>query len=139
WRPRGGCGSRAAWDQLEGRLFAEFGGIARLRRAESWSVLAAIKLGDPAGLGSIGDMPCLDLDVLASQVQDPSAPRRQVLRPLASHALAGQDEQMLPVGCDEDRHIRRFAGLPAIGFEGDLALILRGLDNVLTEFIHARF
>ena len=96
--------------------------FARLRRAESWSVLAAVKLGDPAGLGQIADMPCLDLEVLASEVQDPFAPRRQVLRPLASHAPAGQDEEMLAVGYDEDRHLRRFAGLPAIGLEGDLAL-----------------
>jgi len=109
-----------------------------LRGAELWSVFASVKLGYPAGFGPIADLPRYDLDVLASEVQDPLAPRREVLRPLASHALTGQDEQMIAVGYDEDRHIRRFAGLPAIGLESNLALIPCGVDNFMTEFIHAR-
>src|ERR1700680_741514 len=121
--PRDGRSPRAGWDQLEGRLFAEPARLARLRRTESWSVLASVKLGNHACLARIDYVPRLDMDVETSEVQEPIAPRREILRPLRSHSLAGHDEEAMAIGDDENRHLVRFAGFTPEGRESDLSLI----------------
>ena len=126
-------GLRAGWDQLKGRLLAEPGGSAWLQRTESWSVLASVKLGNHACLARIDHVPRLDLDVETSELQDPIAPRREVLRPLPRHSLAAHDEEAMAVGHDENRHIVRFAGLAPVGRERDLSIIFGGVDHVLAE------
>jgi hypothetical protein len=76
------------------------------------------------------------MDVEASKVQDPIAPRREVLRPLPRHSLAAHDEEAMAIGHDENRHIVRLAGLAPEGRESDLSLIFRGVDHVLAEGAH---
>jgi hypothetical protein len=76
------------------------------------------------------------MDVETSEVQDPIAPRREVLRPLPRHSLAAHDEETMAIGYDENRHIVRFAGLATEGRESDLSLIFRGVDHVLAEAAH---
>ena len=78
-------------------------------------------------------MPRLDMDVEASEVQEPIAARCQVLRPLPRHSLAAHDEEAMAIGHDENRHIVRFAGLAPEGRERDLSIIFGGLDHVLAE------
>ena len=83
-------------------------------------------------------MPRLERDVDTSEVQDPAAPRREVLGPLARHSLAAHDEEAMAIGHDENRHIVRFTGLAPEGRERDLSIIFRGVDHVLAEgaYIH---
>ena len=81
-------------------------------------------------------MPRLERDVDTSEVQDPTAPRREVLGPLARHSLAAHDEEAMAIGHDENRHVVRFARLAPEGCESDLSLIFRGLDHVLVEAAH---
>src|SRR5260370_10689821 len=126
-------GSRAGWDQLEGRLLAKPGGLAWLRRTESWSVLASVKLGNHACLARIDHVPRLDMDVETSEMENPIATRREVLRPLPRHSLTAHDEEAMAIGHDENRHVVRFAGLAPEGRESDLSLIFRGVDHVLAE------
>ena len=78
-------------------------------------------------------MPRLDMDVETSEVQDPIAPRREVLRPLPRHSLAAQDKEAMAIGHDENRHIVGLSGLAPEGRENDLSLIFRGIDHVLAE------
>ena len=73
------------------------------------------------------------MDVETSELQDPIAPRREVLRPLPRHSLAAHDEEAMAIGHDENRHIVRFAGLAPEGREPDLSIIFRGVDDVLAE------
>src|SRR5260370_39161174 len=131
--------SRAGWDQLEGRLLAEPGGLAWLRRTESWSVLASVKLGNHACLARIDHVPRLNKDVETSEVQDPIAPRHEVLRPLSRHSLAAHDEEAMPIGHDENRHIVRLARLAPEGRESDLSFIFRGVDHVLAEGVYIHY
>ena len=78
-------------------------------------------------------MPRLDMDVEPAELQDPIAPRREVLRPLPRHSLAAHDEEAMAIGHDENRHIARFAGLAPEGRESDLSIIFCGVDHVLAE------
>ena len=89
-----------------------------------------------AGFVRVGYMPRLDLDVDASEMQDPLAPRNQVLRPVASHAPARQDEQALAISHDEDCDVGGFAGLAAIRREGDLLLSGGRIDHVMRKGAH---
>jgi hypothetical protein len=73
------------------------------------------------------------MDVETREVQDPIAPRREVLRPLPRHSLAAHDEEAMAIGHDENRHIVRFAGLAPEGRERDLSIILGGFDHALAE------
>ena len=81
-------------------------------------------------------MPRLDMDVETSELQDPIAPRREVLRPLPRHSLAAHDEEAMAIGHDENRHIVRLAGLAPEGRESDLWIIFRGVDHDLVEGAH---
>src|SRR5260370_42129113 len=128
--------SRAGWNQLEGRLFAEPGGLAWLRRTESWSVVASVKLGNHACLAKIDHVPRLDMDVETSEVQDPIAPRREVVRPLPRHSLAAHDEEAMAIGYDENRHIVRFVDLSPAGRQMNLSLISCGVVPDLAEASH---
>jgi hypothetical protein len=76
------------------------------------------------------------MDVETSEVENPIAPRREVLRPLPRHSLAAHDEEAMAIGHDENRHVVRFAGLAPEGRESDLALIFRGVDHVLAEGVY---
>ena len=78
-------------------------------------------------------MPRLDMDVETSEVQDPIASRREVLRPLPPHSLAAHDEEAMAIGHDENRYIVRLAGLAPEGRERDLSIIFRGVDHILAE------
>jgi len=78
-------------------------------------------------------VPRLDMDVETSEVQDPIAPRREVLRPLPRHSLTAHDEEAMAIGHDENRHIVRFASLAPESRERDLSIIFRGVDHVLAE------
>jgi hypothetical protein len=73
------------------------------------------------------------MDVETSELENPIAPRREVLRPLPRHSLAAHDEEAMAIGHDENRHVVRFAGLAPEGRENDLSLIFRGVDHVLAE------
>lgn len=117
--PSGGAarGSRAGWDQLEGRLLAEPGTLAWFWRTEPWSVLASAKLGNEACFARIDHVPRLDVDVETSEVQHPIAPRREVLRPLPRDSLAAHDEKAMAIGHDENRHIAGLSGLAPEGRE----------------------
>ena len=83
-------------------------------------------------------MPGLDIDVKTSEVQDPIAPRREVLRPLPRHSLAAHDEEAMAIGHDENRHTVRFAGLAPEGRKTDFSLIFRGVDHVLAEAAYVK-
>jgi len=76
------------------------------------------------------------MDVETSEVQDPIAPRPEVLRPLPRHSLAAHNEEAMAIGHDENRHIVRFAGLAPEGRKSGLSLIFRGVDHVLAEAAH---
>lgn len=136
-RDRGvASGSRSGWDQLESRLFARSWGIVGFRWSKSRAVLGSVKLENRTGFGRVAYVPRLDLDVDASEIQDPLAPRNQVLWPVASHALARQDEQALAIGHDEDCDVGGFAGLAAIRRERDLLLTGGRIDHVVRKAAH---
>jgi len=78
-------------------------------------------------------VPRLDMDVETSEVQNPIAPRREVLRPLPPHSLATHDEEAMAIGHDENRHLVRFASLAPERRKRDLSLIFRGADHVVAE------
>ena len=82
-------------------------------------------------------MPRPDMDVETSELQDPIAPRRKVLRPLPRHSLATNDEEAMAIGHDENRHLERLAGLAPEGRERDLSIIIRGVDHVFAEGAYA--
>src|SRR5260370_40784047 len=96
--------SRAGWDQLEGRLLAKPGGLAWLRRTESWSVLASVKLGNHACLARIDHVPRLDMDVETSEMEHPIATRRQVLRPLPRQSRTAHCAEAMAIAHDETLH-----------------------------------
>ena len=83
-------------------------------------------------------MPRLDIHVQTSEMKNPFASRNQVLRPVASHALAGQDEQTVAIRDNQDRYVGMFASVSAVRRQRDLLLTGCGFDHRLGKSAHLR-
>src|SRR5712691_12868467 len=77
--------------ELECRLFGRCRWLARLRHGYVAAVFCLHGVAAREQLSAVGDVSCLDNEVLAIDVQDGLAIGQQVLRPIAHQALSRAD------------------------------------------------
>ena len=75
-------------------------------------------------------------NITASQMENPSPLRKQILRPVAAHAAAGANVEALSITPDPDGHARGTSRDASPGGERDFALLCRRVEYRLIESRH---